>query len=116
MKRKSALSLFAMLLLSAPWTRAALRPFQFDRDTFAFANMTVFDYENGIPHLRRGDQAREERYTRRCFVMSRTAMQFDKFARLDPRAASIDDAELAARIRQVTRRAAWKEALPENER
>jgi len=48
--------------------------------------------------------------------MTRTAMQFHKFARFDPRGASLDDKELAARVRTVTRRPAWRESLPENRR
>jgi hypothetical protein len=102
----------AMIAVSA----RAERPFNFDRDTFGFANMTVFEYENGIPHLRRGERAKEDRYTRRCFVLSRAAWQFHKFARFDPHAPPIDDRELIHRIKKVTRRQAWKPALPENER
>jgi hypothetical protein len=66
--------------------------------------------------LRHGEQAKQERYTRRCFVMSRTTVQFRKFARFDPHATPVEDSELASRIRQVTRRAAWRAALPESER
>lgn len=92
------------------------RPFQFDRDTVAFANMTVFQYENGIAHVRHGGDAKQKRYTRRCFVLSRTAMQFHKFARFDRHGAPLSNPELAARVRLVTRRAAWKPALSEGER
>ena len=48
--------------------------------------------------------------------MSRTAVQFKKFARFDPRSAPLDDTALAARVRAVTRQAAWTEPLPENQR
>lgn len=95
---------------------AATPPFEFARDSFGFANMTVFEYKNGVARLRRGDDAKQKRYTRRCFVLSRSAMQFRKFARFEPHAPMLDDAQLAARIREVTRRAAWKPTLPENER
>jgi hypothetical protein len=110
--------LFALcfVLLAAAVSARAERPFDFERDTFGFANMTVFAYENGVPHLRHGDQEKQERYTRRCFVLSRSVWQFRKFARFDPHASPIDNAELVARIRAVTRRAAWKPALPENKR
>jgi len=59
--------------------------FRFDRDTVGFANMTVFEYQNGIAHLRRGESAKQKRYTRRCFVLCRTTMQFKKFARFRTR-------------------------------
>jgi hypothetical protein len=48
--------------------------------------------------------------------MSRTAAQFKKFARFEPRSAPLDDASLAARVRALTRQAAWAEPLPENQR
>ena len=92
--------------------------FNFERDTFAFQNATVLKYKNGRPTLERrsavGDPSNQ--YTRACFVMTRTAMQFHKFARFDPDGAPLNDKELAARIRKVTRRAPWHEALPANQR
>jgi hypothetical protein len=44
------------------------------------------------------------------------AMQFHKFARFDPHGARLDDKTLAARIRSVTRRAAWAKPVPEDQR
>src|SRR5437868_13587725 len=108
--------IFIALIAALTSARAEWHPFRFDRDSFSFANMTVFEYQNGIPHLRRGEAAKQERYTRRCFVMSRAVLQFRKFARFDPHAAPVDDAELAARIHQVTRRAVWKPELPQDQR
>lgn len=104
------------MLLGTGVAFSASPPFRFDRDTFAFANMTVFQYENGVAHLRRGEDARQRRYTRRCFVLSRTAMQFRKFARFDPHLPPLNDRELATRIRMVTTRAAWKPPLPEDQK
>jgi len=113
---KAKLGAFLLMAVAIAAGARAERPFDFDRDTFDFANMTVFAYENGVPHLRHGDEAKQERYTRRCFVLSRSVWQFRKFARFDAHAPPIGDQELVARIRQVTRRAAWKPALPENKR
>ncbi|MBO0696034.1 MAG: hypothetical protein J2P56_08030 [Verrucomicrobia bacterium] len=48
--------------------------------------------------------------------MTRTTMQFRKFARFNPHDVPLNDQELAHRIRAVARRAPWLEALPENER
>src|SRR5260370_29616948 len=48
--------------------------------------------------------------------MTRTVMQFRKFARFDPPSAPLDDKQLAAHIRAVSRHFAWQEPLPENER
>ena len=90
--------------------------FRFDRDTFAFANQTVFEYHEGHASLRNPSATKQDAYNRHCFVMSRTAAQFKKFARFEPRSAPLDDASLAAHIRAITRQAAWSEPLPENQR
>src|SRR6476660_543391 len=90
--------------------------FRFDRDTFAFANQTVFEYHEGHASLRKSSSTKKDAYNRHCFVMSRTAAQFKKFARFEPRSAPLDDTSLAARIRAITRQAAWSEPLPENQR
>jgi len=107
-----------LVALTLVGTRAVASEFRFDRDTFAFQNATVLKYKDGLPYLQvkasREDPA--NRYTRRCFVMSRTAMQFRKFARFDPCGAPLNDLELAARIRAVAHRAPWDESLPENQR
>jgi hypothetical protein len=81
--------------------------------------MTVFDYHEGkVAHLghSRSERERTPRYTRRCFVMSRTVVQFLKFARFDPNGAPLDDTELARRIREVTRHAPYDHALPPAQR
>ena len=95
---------------------AAASDFRFDRDTVSFANATVFEYREGHPYLRQREKGEPKRYTRRCFVLCRTTMQFQKFARFDPHAAPLDDNALAARIRNVTRRAAWGKPLLADQR
>ncbi|PYJ24588.1 MAG: hypothetical protein DME91_08395 [Verrucomicrobia bacterium] len=107
----SALTLFVLLC-----TNAAASDFRFDRDTFAFANQTVFEYHEGHPSLRRPSTVRRDAYKRHCFVLCRTAMQFKKFARFDPHSAPLDDTSLAARIHAVTHRTPWTDPLPEDRR
>jgi hypothetical protein len=101
---------------TAPHARDATSAFRFDRDTFAFANQTVFEYHEGHASLRRPSATKRDAYNRHCFVMCRTAAQFKKFAQFEPRSTPLDDASLAARIRAVTRQEAWTEPLPENQR
>ncbi len=96
--------------------RDSTPPFRFDRDTFAFANQTVFEYHEGHASLRKPSATKRDAYNRHCFVMCRTATQFKKFARFDPRSSPLDDASLADRIRALTHQAAWTESLPENQR
>jgi hypothetical protein len=96
---------------------SALEPeFCFDRDTFAFANQTVFEYHEGHASLRKPSTVRRDAYNRHCFVLCRTAMQFKKFARFDPHGAPLDDASLADRIRAVTHQTAWGKLLPTDQR
>ena len=91
--------------------------FNFDRETFAFANATVFEYRNGVIVRMTGRRKeKSERYTRRCFVMSRAVVQFHKFARFDGKAAPLDDKELAARIRRVCHKQPWHDPLPPDKR
>lgn len=95
----------------------AERPFAFQRDTFAFANETVFEYHDGRPSLRRENSSQKaKRFTQRCFVMSRSVVQFRKFGRFDPSRPPLDDRELAARIRKITRRSPWTPPFAERDR
>ena len=110
----SWLGIFAAATAAHGWD--ATSAFRFDRDTFAFANQTVFEYHEGHASLRKSSATKRDAYNRHCFVMSRTALQFQKFARFDPRSAVLDDTALAARVRALTRQEAWMEPLPENQR
>jgi hypothetical protein len=110
----SWLAVFAAVAFARTDVTAA--EFRFDCDTFAFANQTVFEYHQGHASLRKASTTKKDAYNRHCFVMSRTAAQFKKFARFEPRSNPLDDASLAARVRAVTRQAAWAEPLPENQR
>jgi hypothetical protein len=108
---------WAGFLLAVDPGSAFCSNFNFQRDTFAFQNATVLKYKNGLPTLQRqlaSDPANQ--YTRRCFVMSRAAVQFQKFARFDPRGPALDDDQLARRVRAIARHHPWAPALPENQR
>ena len=77
------------------------RRFEFDRDTFAYANELVWDYLNDPASQklisRRSETPRN--YTHRCFVMVRSARQFFYNARFD---ATLPVAE-AKRYRELVR-------------
>ena len=100
-----------------PPATPASRPFRFDTDTFSFANETVWNYVNGTVQ---SDSARSQNkkrdYTRRCFVVTRAAVQFWKFARFDPNEKPLSRDQLAGRIREVTERSVWLPALPRAKR
>jgi hypothetical protein len=116
--KRSAKYLCLTFLALAAGGRALAADFRFDRDTLSFTNSTVFEYHEGRIQSRKstGDKEKSEPYTRRCFVMSRTVLQFYKFARFDRHAAPLDDVELAKRVRVITKMHPWNDALPEQQR
>lgn len=108
----------AFLLGTASARLAVAADFAFAHDTFGFVNSTVFDYSEGYARARKADSGKEKSkpYTRRCFVMSRAALQFHKFARFDPHGVPLDDKELAARVRLVSHRQPWQAPLSPDKR
>lgn len=120
-KRIAGSGLILLLMLAVgraydPPATPAPRPFRYDTDTFAFANETVFNYVNGAVQAESSRDARKRDYTRRCFVVSRAAVQFWKFARFEPRLPAVPRDELARRIRKVTGRSVWETPLPPEQR
>lgn len=109
---------WGFIALGFTQNEARASSFRFDRETLAFVNSTVFEYHEGRAQVRKAvaDKDKPKPYTRRCFVMSRTAMQFHKFARFDPHSPPLDDKALAVRIREVTRKPPWHEELPDDQR
>ena len=115
---------FLILLLLRPSLSAyeppaapAPRPFKYLTDSFSFANETVWNYVDGTVKDNTPDATAKKRdYTRRCFVVTRAAVQFWKFARFDPEGAPLPNDQLAARIRQVTGRDVWMPMLPPAQR
>ena len=91
--------------------------YRFSRDTFAFANETVYRYVNGIPSQRQESKAEKaKRFVQHCFVMCRASKQFRNFARFEPALPPDDDRTLTAKVRQVTHYAAWRAPLPRERR
>ena len=93
----------------------APRPFQYATDTFAFANETVWNYVNGSVQPESASDKKRQ-YTRHCFVLTRAAVQFWKFARFDPSGPPLAPSALAERIRQVTERSTWLPILSPRDR
>jgi hypothetical protein len=96
----------------------APRAFVHGRDTFAFANETVWNYRDGTVQRidDRGAPKNGDRYTRHCFVVARASVQFWKFARFDPSGHKLGDAALAERVRELARIDVWREAFPPEKR
>jgi hypothetical protein len=87
---------------------SATRPhrFEFDRDTFAYANELVWDYVSGgdpqklVPQCSQAPRT----YTHRCFVMARSARQFFFHARFDASLPALDDPGYGRLVRAVVAR------------
>lgn len=99
-----------------PPTAPAPRPFRYDTDTFSFANETVWNYVDGAVQSESSRPQRKRDYTRHCFVVTRAAVQFWKFARFEPMAPPLPADQLARRIRQVTERSVWLPAFSKDPR
>jgi hypothetical protein len=114
----AAISCIAPLANCLPAEAGSATGFDYHRDTLAFANTTVFAYEQGkiVSHHNFFERKKPDRYTRRCFVMTRTVEQFYKFARFDPNSPRLDESELHKRIRAVTRKPPWHDPLPPEKR
>jgi hypothetical protein len=87
---------------------AAARSFDLRRDTFAFANETVFQYgvdERGELHISSRDLPPS--YAHRCFVLCRAVLQFHQFVRFDSRKPQLSRTEYARLIRRISRIPVW---------
>jgi hypothetical protein len=112
----------ALLLLSGCAIKPILepantRPFDFKRDTFAYANELEWDYQTSyVPTTTRTyGEDDGDKYTRHCIVMARTARQFFQFARFEPRAPVASDETYRTLIQGVIERSP-SESVPETGR
>lgn len=94
------------------------RRFEFERDSFAFANELHWAYEfdrtTGETKFRKRDPA--PTYGHRCFVVTRAARQFLYHARFDASLPRVSDAAFyRQRIREVVARSPREKCLPDDE-
>ncbi len=81
-------------------------PFRFERDSFAFANDTIWEYQVDDATGRTVWRPREPppAFALRCGNMARAARQFHLEARFVPEGPAPDDATLATLVQEVLRR------------
>lgn len=100
-----------------PPSTKAPRVFRHETDTFSFANQTVWKYEDGSPVRRTtADWSSGERYSHHCFVMSRAALEFWKFARFDPALPQPTELALSKLIDEVVQHRVVRPPLPLEDR
>jgi hypothetical protein len=102
------LSFFACAL--AIWcTTAWSKEFDFQSETFAFANQTYFDYkpvtESEIQISRR--HGRVPDFSRHCFQMVRAVLQFHQFAEFRPDLPKLSDSDYQKIVRRVSSIPPW---------
>lgn len=90
------------------------RTFRYSTDRLAYANETVWRYENGkVAEVKAKDSKEgDQPYATHCFVVTRSVLQFWKFARFEPRSPKLSDEALAARVRKLAAIEVWKEPFP----
>lgn len=97
-----------LALLSVVASAVAARPFDVQRDTFAFANETVFQYgvdEQGELHISKREKPPS--YAHRCFVLSRGVLQFWQFVRFAPEKRRVSREAYARLVKQISRIPVW---------
>ncbi len=82
------------------------RRFEFGRDTFAFANELVWEYQPDGTTGKMNYRPREPKpdYAHRCFVLTRAARQFLFHARFDPGQGTAHEAAYRRLVREVVSR------------
>ncbi|MEA3164346.1 MAG: hypothetical protein QOE88_2164 [Verrucomicrobiota bacterium] len=102
--------LFVLVCALAVWTATAeSKTFDFQRDTFGFANQTYFDYkpltDTQTQIIRR--RGRVPDFSRHCFQLCRAVLQFFKFAEFRPDLPKVSESEYQEIVRRVSGIPAW---------
>lgn len=109
------LTALPILCLVFAWTSSAraeqvMTPFHPKSAVFAFANETARLYaidDAGRLSSRERGGGDDVQYAKRCFVMTRAALQFYRFARFDPQQKPSSPAEYVRLIQRVCRIPVW---------
>ena len=91
------------------------RRFEFDRDTFAFANELVWEYQFDTASQKMISRKNNPppTYAHRCFVMVRSARQFFNHARFDASLPVADEKTYRSIVREVVSRSPRKVSTEE---
>jgi hypothetical protein len=104
------LILFLFLASVAVATSVNGKPFHLPQDTFSFSNQLYFDYQtkaSGEIQVRRRADGKLPDYSRHCFVLVRSMVQFWRFAEFRPELAKLSEDEYRTRINKLNRIPVW---------
>jgi hypothetical protein len=102
-----------LFLLWANFSLATLgnaTPFHFPQDTFSFSNQLYFDYQTtqkGNVQAHRRADGKTPDYSRHCFVLVRSLLQFRRFAEFRPDLPKLTDDQYRGRVRELVRFPPW---------
>jgi hypothetical protein len=102
-----------LFLLWANFSLATLgnaTPFHFPQDTFSFSNQLYFDYQTtqkGNVQAHRRADGKTPDYSRHCFVLVRSLLQFRRFAEFRPDLPKLTEDQYRARVRELVRFPPW---------
>lgn len=86
----------------APDNSPPTRPFDFEKDTFAYANGLLWEYSyDAQGHWQTHKREPKPTYYQHCFVVARSARQFFDHARFDPSLPRTDEATYRALVKRV---------------
>ena len=94
---------------------AVARRFEFERDSFAYPNELVWEYQftNGAGRMTMRPRLPRPAYTHRCFVLTAAARRFQFHAGFDPDQPRLADEAYRQRVRAVLGRSPRRVSPPE---
>ncbi|HZC34034.1 MAG TPA: hypothetical protein VE242_00395, partial [Chthoniobacterales bacterium] len=102
--------LFLLCAYVALATSLRGEPFHFPQDTFSFSNQLYFDYQTtqkGELEIQRRADGKVPDYSRHCFVMVRSVLQFRRFAEFRSDLPKLTEAEYRSRVQRLIRIPTW---------
>ena len=84
--------------------------FRFPQDTFSFSNNLYFDYhpdQSGNIIISRRAPGKIPDYSRHCFALVRSVLQFSRFAEFDPKLPKVSEEEYRQRVLRLDRYAPY---------
>jgi hypothetical protein len=102
--------LFLVVAVSLSNSGAIGKGFRFPTETFAFNNNLYYDYQrdaNGAITVRRRPKGAEPDFSRHCYEMARSVVQFYRFAEFRPDLSPVSENDYRTRIRALSRISPW---------
>ena len=103
-------SLIVFLWIGVFSSFAKEAPFQFPQETFSFSNNLYFDYrpdQHGHVSIHHRTASNIPDYSRHCFILIRSVLQFHRFAKFRPDLPKLSEEGYRQRVIQLIKYAPW---------